>query len=571
MNRDMAKRWGAGLCAGTMLGLVLPWATAAPAGAAYDGYTTNGWASPVRIEIYEPTIPIPASPQVEVNLSFTRIKGQTGQLASTGSWLWPGDPVGQGLKTFGEQLGLPGALTDGGYPVQVNAQHPGEVLDDRQEPFPGAKMRAQAGERETRAQAGFALAEQVSEGDPSDGQTGGGGGLPGLPSIPGLPALPLPGLGGGGEAESAEGDEASSTGSGLNDLVDGLLSGGLLAGLAGLAGGGGGEGGGAGMPGLPPEIALLIDIGGMSSTTRTTLGDDDVQTVARSALGDISIAGGLITLEGVTTVARTSGDGETAKHSGTARIGGMRIAGQLMAIDEGGVTAAGNAFEIPGLSGNPLKALEQLGITLTLPGVTKEKSDEQASVSAEALRIEIDAAKLKGLLDIIPLGALTDALPAEAAELANLLDTVKNLSPRIAISLGNAHSTTLTVPEFQMPAQTEAPAAEAPDETPAPAPQEPTDTGGAGDVPPAAADSGDVPPADLGAAPGGEVPAMDDNRLTSAGLPPLTTIPGLLMWGGIGLGVLAGTWLRRIGLLVLGGGAACAHGFATGLPDLRKA
>ena len=57
----------------------------------------------------------------------------------------------------------------------------------------------------------------------------------------------------------------------------------------------------------------------------------------------------------------------------------------------------------------------------------------------------------------------------------------------------------------------------------------------------------------------------------AAGLPPLYSLPGVLLLGGIGLAAVGGTWLRRIGLLALGGVGSCTHGLDSGLPDLRKA
>ncbi len=56
-----------------------------------------------------------------------------------------------------------------------------------------------------------------------------------------------------------------------------------------------------------------------------------------------------------------------------------------------------------------------------------------------------------------------------------------------------------------------------------------------------------------------------------AGLPPLFSIPGLLLVGGIALATVAGSYFRRMGAAALGGGAPCPHGLDSGLPDLRKA
>ena len=68
--------------------------------------------------------------------------------------------------------------------------------------------------------------------------------------------------------------------------------------------------------------------------------------------------------------------------------------------------------------------------------------------------------------------------------------------------------------------------------------------------------------------PTGDLP---DNALAGSGLPPLYSIPGAILVGGIALAAVGGTWLRKAGVLALGGAGSCTHGLDSGLPDLRKA
>ena len=49
------------------------------------------WPAPVNIEIYEPTIPIPASPQAELQFGYTKVVADS-SASRPGRLLWPGDP-----------------------------------------------------------------------------------------------------------------------------------------------------------------------------------------------------------------------------------------------------------------------------------------------------------------------------------------------------------------------------------------------------------------------------------------------------------------------------------------------
>ena len=129
------------------------------------------------------------------------------------------------------------------------------------------------------------------------------------------------------------------------------------------------------------------------------------------------------------------------------------------------------------------------------------------------------------------------------------------LSSRMVISLANASATVDTVAPIAPPVidpedpEPEAPTGENPNAA------SPVDT------PPTTPGSTDTttPPGDLDATPLG------------AGLPPLFSIPGILLYGGIALASVAGSYFRKMGAAALGAGAPCPHGLDSGLPDLRKA
>jgi hypothetical protein len=164
------------LAAAALVGAVLPVSAGAPAAGAdkpaFSGFSSTAWAAPVKVEIYEPTIPIPATPQLELELGYTTVEADSGSSMGRASWLWPGDSVGEGAKTLIENLGLPpelsGPLAAQGYPVQVNANQPSGAAHQADEPFPGAVMRTDAGAKRTIAQVGFSPDGEVQDG------TGGG-------------------------------------------------------------------------------------------------------------------------------------------------------------------------------------------------------------------------------------------------------------------------------------------------------------------------------------------------------------------------------------------------------------
>lgn len=165
--------------AGTVVGaLALPGAAAAgpPAhGAAglpaqspgIGGFSVKAQSSVVSVQLYEPTVPIPAEPQVELNLAYTRSTIATGPDGrGTASYLWPGDALGDG---FGTVVGDP----EQKWPSQVNARTPDG--EEKQELTPGSGMR-------TTAKTGGVTAKVNLVGLETPGS--------GLPSLPGLPAAP---------------------------------------------------------------------------------------------------------------------------------------------------------------------------------------------------------------------------------------------------------------------------------------------------------------------------------------------------------------------------------------------
>lgn len=81
------------------------------------GYGATAQAAGIRIEVFDPTLPIPANPEGDVGVGFTRSSILTGPTArALATYLWPGDAVGDGLPS------LTGTSLD--YPVKINSRYP---------------------------------------------------------------------------------------------------------------------------------------------------------------------------------------------------------------------------------------------------------------------------------------------------------------------------------------------------------------------------------------------------------------------------------------------------------------
>lgn len=542
-----------------------------PPPAAFSGYSSAAWATPLRIEIYEPTIPIPSEPQAEVMLAYTRADTSSGSGKSRATWLWPGDALGEGLKTFVEQLGLPAVLGAAGYPVQTNAEFPGGPEFEALEPVPGLlTMRSSASADQVAGRVGFTtdqdverpdLAAESGPGDDTAEQSGagtrvGGGGL-------------LTGLLGGLRSGTALSDPLGLLSSVLGGSQQGVS-------MSGPLGGARAETGSNPIPALPG----LIEVDGLTSVSRTDTGDDQIGTTARASLGDVSLLGGLVELEGVSVASRTVADGQEGKGSGRATVGLVRIAGIEFGFDDKGPVVPGGNPGIPGLPDDPLQALNALGISLKMPKTTRKVDGTTAEVVTRGMELTIDLALLRPILSRLPLQQLLDPIPfpEEAAILKSLLGALPNLAPKVVVTLGTARSKTATVQGIELPSIGD------PDDLPdgsvsdGDTPTDPgLDPGTDAGAPPLDSGTGDLGGAvGEGSAPGGASNDAGTGELTEttplgSGLPPLNTIPGALMFGGLAAASVLGMWLRRIGLAALGGAGSCSHGLDTGLPDLRKA
>jgi len=528
------------VAAGLAGAALVPGAGAATAEPAFAGFATEATATPVKLAMFEPVVPIPSDPQAELNIAYTTVQSATGPSATgRASWLWPGDAVGEGCKTFLEAfyLGETG-LCDDGYPVMVNSQTPGGPEHDSDEPMPGAVMRTSTDAERSVAKVGWSPDGKVEQREPEeggDGEDGGddegdGGEQPESP-------LPVPGdlreLG-----AAITGKQRSEPEPEPNGIV-------------------------------PEELAKVVDAGGMTSISEVRTGGDTIRSVATSRLKDVALVSGVIGIDAVRVVSTTTSNGRKATTEVDTRVTGLTLAGTPIVLDRRGVRLADQEAPIEGLPADPNEALQQLGIRLVLPEAERSAKGESATAAAEGLRVVLDLAVLRRQLDTGPLedvvSEITKEFPEEADQLKSAVGALFQVAPKLVLTLGNAASSTTTIQGVDFPVID--------------VPEEPLDMGASGPAGSAGGVAGGevgstaVPPSSgaPGAA-GGEAVTTDvATAPMGAGLPPLASIPGALLVGGIVLASGVGWWLQRIGGFVLGGAGACAHGLESGVPDLRKA
>ncbi|GAA1922793.1 hypothetical protein GCM10009815_16940 [Nocardioides marmoribigeumensis] len=513
---------GAGVAA-----LAVPVVATAPATAGQElgGFVTSATATPLRVEVYERTIPLPTEPQGEVNLAYTRSSGTSGpQGQGRASYLWPGAAVGDGFKTIADQLQLPPQVGEQGYPFQVNSTYPGGAAKDKDEPFPGTVMRTSSDGTATVAKAGFSTTGDVAEeGDQPSSSPSPGPGLPtGLPGVPGAPS-----------------PKARAAGDPPND-------GGLGA------------------------LSALVQVGSATSVSRSSYATDTITSVGTARLVDLSILGGVITADQLRLTGRTSSNVERSTSRRTVAISGLEVAGTPVTLTEKGLVVGPQGGDLPSLGEEPDKALAELGIAVSLPTVTTSKGRDAQEV--RGIQVSIDLAKLRDRVDTSPLdgplGQVVSQLPDQLGPLKGLLGAPTQARPRLVLVLGDVLTDAAASPAIQVDLPSTGAPVKAGSGGGAPALSGGSPGGGVtGGGAPAAV------PAPLAGGQTQEVVPTTSAALepVASGLPPLGSVPGMLLLLGVAVAGGAGWWLQKVGGVVLGAGAACPHGLDSGVPDLRKA
>jgi hypothetical protein len=323
----------------------------------------------------------------------------------------------------------------------------------------------------------------------------------------------------------------------------------------------------AGSPsGLPPQLAALVDASGMSSISRSNGHGDAVSSVGTSRLHDLSLLGGLITADSVTVTTSSTSDGNHATSHAASRVVGLEFAGHPISVTGDGVSAGGRSAPIPGLPDQPAQALKKLGISFRLPTGHRSVRGSNGAATMQGLQVVINTGPLRSKLNGLPLNELVNQVPNQTGELKTLLGALVNLSPKFVITTGTTAANVDTVPKIAIPslsAQSVGPAA---------GPAATGTAGSGGTTLGAAGTGGPGAGAPVTSVPGsGSGTAQIAPRSARPGLPPLGSVPGVLIAGGLLIASALGWWLQKIGGFVLGGAGSCSHGLETGVPDLRKA
>jgi hypothetical protein len=494
---------------------VLAWPGPSAADTALGGYSGVAQAEAIRIQIFEPEIPIPTDPgkpQVDGGIAYAKSNTDTGPVTrATASYLWPGDTIGDG---FGALAGNDKAQ----YAIQVNSKYP-------ETPTAPAKNTAQLteGNGMTTSTDGFDTKASVTglgiAGPDTDLLSGIGKGLRNLPGIGNptappakeLPSLPLP---------------------------------------------------------VGQLLAAIATVQNVQSKSSVLVGKNSVTSSAQTLMSNVSLLGGLINIDSMRVTSTTVSDGKTARTSGSIRPGAITLAGTDIGLAGKGVKLGDSSTKLPDLPSTVTDLLGKIGIEITYAPSTRTSQGATAALASDALVISVDTQPLKTALNVGglvgPLQDLISKIPHIGSTLAPLL----GIGPKIVIRIGDVYSTATAAPAYTGPV--------GPPTGGNPHPGG-GHTGGGNPVPPVDTGGGGTP-IDTGGGvplpstpPGTTTPGTTTPTQSSAfDLPGLGEVPKALIIGGLVLALLSGWLFRMLSGFVLGGAGRCAHGLTTGVPDLRK-
>lgn len=350
-----------------------------------------------------------------------------------------------------------------------------------------------------------------------------------------------------------------------------------------------------------------LAFGNFDSESRSQVIEGVAQSTITTVAQDVSILGGVITIDSVETTVTTSSDGTTGATLGLTTVSGLTIAGQGYVVDENGVQPADGAsvsgpLAVPGNA----ELAETLGITVRLtrheetlngPRAGRTAGGLVISVDMDILRSQIDTSPveevLAGLPDIPDPGVppeVRDELPVNpfGSPYLTLLPAFL-LSPEVVYVFGNAESETVATEPIEF-----APIAPLPPVAAAPAPAAAPQPAAS---PAAVAATSSAPPTSTITRQGTTSPVISTSPTTTnviapavavappavaaaaplsapgpllLGIADVTGVPAILALLGLA-GAIAGAWgLRQLPVVLLGLADACTRGLPTDLPTLTR-
>ncbi|MDT4922075.1 MAG: hypothetical protein QOI15_2977, partial [Pseudonocardiales bacterium] len=474
---------------------VLAWPGPSSADTSLGGYSGVAQAEAIRIQIFDPVIPIPTDPgkpQVDAGIAYSKSIVDTGPVTrATASYLWPGDVLGDG---FGQLVGNDAAQ----YAIQVNSRYP-----------------------ETAAAPANNTA-QLTDGN--------------------------------GMTTSTDGfhTKATTTGLGVVGPDTDLLSG-IGEGLKNLPLGGHKTP----TPNQPsPELPLpigqmlagLATVKNVSTTSTVDVEDKSVTVTAHAQMSEISLLHGLITIDGIKVTSTVASDGKKATTSGTIRPVGITVAGLDIGLDGKGVAiGGGDSTAPPEIPSTVTDLLRRLGIEFTYAPTTQSIDGATGTLASDALVISIDTQPLKTALNvgglIGPLQDLVGRIPKLGSQLGPLL----GLGPKIVFRIGDVFTSATAAPAYVGPVIPPSGGGGNPGGG------NPGGNTGGGTVP--GTGGGVIPPAGGGPVTNPPVtgpPISQPSQPTAFALPGLGDIPKMMILAGLALALAAGWLFRTLGGFLFG-------------------
>lgn len=296
---------------------------------------------------------------------------------------------------------------------------------------------------------------------------------------------------------------------------------------------------------IPAPLATAASLENVKSQSTVTLTEGTITATARSVVSGLSVLAGLITIDGVEMVSTSTSDSAKATSTGTAKVTGLKVAGQ--AIDLASSSGKNAAVDLAAIG---IK-LEYLDTTRTVEGAT-------GATTSKGLVITVDVGVLGKILDGESLSSMLEPVLGQIPNAGPLLVGLLKLGTKLVVTVGDVRTSATATPAYVFEETPTGPLDDGgtvPEFSGGVAPPLPTGTiplpGEVQGIPPVATD-----------VPTGIAPATFQ-------FPGLSQTPSLLILAGLALIGLTGWLFRAFGAFVLGG-EDCLLGLSVGVPNLRE-